>query len=60
MADENQPPTTDEQVDDKNFPDPENFPSYDEVESEVGQSFLPPDGFDESAAKFDEEEGGCC
>lgn len=40
------------------FPDPEEFRSYDEVDSEVGQAELPGDSFDENAASEGEE--GCC
>lgn len=40
------------------FPDPNEFPSYDEVNSEVGQAELPDDSFNESAVSEGEE--GCC
>ena len=43
------------------FPDPEEFPSYDEVESEDGEAELPADSFDEASASEDEhEQEGCC
>lgn len=50
MADEN------EQLE-LEFPDPDDFPSYDDVESEEGEGELPADSFDEAAANDDEE--GC-
>ena len=40
------------------FPDPEEFPSYDEVNSEDGQAELPADSFMEMTADLDAE--GCC
>jgi hypothetical protein len=40
------------------FPDPEEFPSYDEVDSEDGEAELPEDSFDEASVSDDEE--GCC
>lgn len=61
MADENQPPGDDpttEQLE-LSFPSTDGFPDYDEVDSDVGQSFLPPDNFDESQADFDSEGCGC-
>lgn len=42
------------------FPDPDEFPSYDDVESDDGESELPADSFDEDAASDDECEEGCC
>lgn len=43
------------------FPDPEEFPSYDEVDSEEGQAELPEDSFDASqAGNENDEEVGCC
>jgi hypothetical protein len=52
---------TDENKDYKpDFPDPEDFESYDEVDSEDGQAELPEDSFDESAATDEEHESGCC
>jgi len=43
------------------FPDPDDFPSYDEVESEDGQAELPEDSFDEVSADDNEyDEEGCC
>lgn len=41
------------------FPDPDDFESYDEVESDEGQAELPEDSFDEAAAS-DNEEGCAC
>ena len=40
------------------FPNPDDFPSYDEVDSVEGQAELPEDNFDEASAT--EDEGGCC
>lgn len=42
---------------DRGFPDPEEFDSYDEVESEDGQAELSDDSFDEGSAREDED--GC-
>jgi hypothetical protein len=41
----------------RGFPSPDEFESYDEVESENGQAELPDDSFDETAAHEDED--GC-
>ena len=44
-----------------NFPDPNEFPSYDEVDSEIGENELSADSFDENKATDDEpEDVGCC
>lgn len=51
MADENDQLELD-------FPSPDNFPSFDEVDSDEGQAQLPTDSFDEAAVN--ENEGGCC
>jgi len=53
MADETEP-----QVD-LEFPDPEEFPSYDDVDSEDGEAELPQDSFDASSASNDEQGCGC-
>lgn len=42
------------------FPDPEGFPSYDEVDSEIGENELPADSFDENAATDDEDNDPGC
>lgn len=42
------------------FPDPSEFPSYDDVESDEGQAELPDDGFDEAAATEDELDDAAC
>jgi hypothetical protein len=42
------------------FPDPDDFPSYDDVESDEGQAELPDDSFDEAAAVEDEENDEGC
>lgn len=51
MADENSQLELD-------FPSPDGFPSYDDVDSEEAESELPTDSFDE--ASVDEDEVGCC
>ena len=45
---------------DLGFPDPNEFDSYDDVNSEDGQSELPEDSYDGSALTDDEPEEGCC
>ena len=45
---------------DRGFPSPEEFESYDEVDSEDGQAELADDTFDEASACEDEEGGECC
>lgn len=40
------------------YPNPDEFPSFDDVESDDAQAELPDDNFDEAAATDDEE--GCC
>lgn len=40
---------------DLGYPDPETFPSYDEVDSDEGQAELPADSFDEADADFSTE-----
>lgn len=45
---------------DRGFPDPEEFDSYDEVESEDGQAELPDDSFEEPASAEDEDGVDCC
>ena len=40
------------------YPNPDEFPSYDDVDSEVGQAELPDDSFVAAAASDDEN--GCC
>jgi hypothetical protein len=43
------------------FPNPDDFPSYDEVDSEIGENELPADSYDENAATEDEDnDPGCC
>lgn len=51
----------DEQIE-LQFPDPEQFTSYDEVDSEIGENELAADSFDENEANFDDEPDdlGCC
>lgn len=46
---------------DLGFPEPDDFPSYDEVDSEQGQAELPADSFDVNAVGEGEPgEEGCC
>lgn len=46
---------------DLSFPDPEDFPSYDEVDSTQGQAELPHDSYDPQAVGDCEPgEEGCC
>lgn len=52
-------PPKDEQLE-LEFPDPSEFPSYDEVQSEDGQSELPEDSFDEAGVTEGEDNEGCC
>lgn len=53
----------DENVEDQaelHFPDPDEFPNHDDVESEDGQAELPMDSFDESKASNEEaNDEGC-
>ena len=42
------------------FPDPDDFESYDEVDSTDGQAELPDDSFDEAVAQDNESNEGCC
>lgn len=42
------------------FPSPDEFESYDEVDSVEGQAELSDDSFDSAAVSDDEVEGGCC
>jgi hypothetical protein len=60
MADDNDPTVASgtEQLE-LSFPDPDEFPSYDEVDSDDGESELPGDSFDEAVADFDREGCGC-
>jgi hypothetical protein len=51
-----EPEVTPEQLE---FPDPEEFVSYDEVDSENGQAELPVDSFEFNTADFDTEGCGC-
>lgn len=51
MADENSQLELD-------FPSPDGFPSYDDVDSDEAEDNLPTDSFDETAAT--EDEAGCC
>lgn len=76
MADENAQPSADVPVDPPvdeslepeanltapELPSPDDFDSYDEVDSTVGQLELPVDSFDEAADSDAEpdEDGGCC
>lgn len=41
------------------FPNPDDFPSYDEVDSEDGQAELPEDSFDESSVNDSEDAEAC-
>ena len=41
------------------FPDPDQFPSYDDVWSEDGESELPQDSFDATNVNYDDEGCGC-
>lgn len=45
---------------DRGFPSPDEFDSYDEVDSEDGQTELPDDDFDEAAVTENEDGGECC
>lgn len=45
---------------DRGFPNPEEFDSYDKVESEDGQAELPEDSFEEPTSTEDENEVKCC
>jgi hypothetical protein len=49
-------------ADETNQSDPttEDFPSYDEVESDEGQAELSYDSFDEAAVSDNEIQEGCC
>lgn len=64
MAEEPTEPQVSEDADEQlelNFPDTDAFPSYDGVDSEQGEAEMRSDSFDETAAKFDDEDGtGCC
>lgn len=40
---------------DNPMPDPDEFPSYDDVDPEVAESELPDDSFDETVADFESE-----
>jgi hypothetical protein len=51
--------TTDQTQLELDFPSPDDFESYDEVESDDGQAELPTDNFDESSADFENERCGC-
>lgn len=42
------------------FPSPDNFPSYDEIDSEQGQSELGEMSYSASAANDKDSEEGCC
>lgn len=41
-----------------NFPDPDEFPLYDEVDSEMGEAELPKDSFEFNTADFHTEACG--
>lgn len=41
------------------FPDPDEFPSYDDVDSDEAEAELPADSADESSATQDEVGCGC-
>lgn len=45
---------------DRGFPDPEEFESYDEVDSEDGEAELPDDSFNLDAATEAEDGVDCC
>ncbi len=50
-----------EEIQDLGFANPDEFPSYDEVESEDGQAELPIDSFvTPETTSDDEPEFGCC
>jgi len=55
MADEKQTESTQLEL---SFPNPDDFPSYDEVDSEQGQAELPDNSYDESSVI--DSESGCC
>ena len=42
------------------FPSTDNFPSFDEVDSDEGQAQLPEDSFSEEQAAAAKDESGCC
>ena len=42
------------------FPDPSEFPSYDEVDSDDGQAEVPDDSYDETSANNNDLGEGCC
>lgn len=60
MTDENSPtdPSGNGQLE-LNFPSTDEFPSYDEVESDDGQAQLPDDSFDGTQVDFEDEGCGC-
>jgi len=47
-------------MEEETLPNPEDFESYDEVDSEEGEAELPEDSFNASEASEGEYEGGCC